>query len=70
VGWGWGVVMYTAAQNPIAVATGAIAAHLFATLLAVIGGAMLSKYISEKVVGITGGVLFLVFAVLTLMGVF
>jgi len=59
-----------AAQNPIAVATGAIAAHFAATLIAVLGGAILSKYISEKVVGITGGVLFLVFAVLTLFGVF
>jgi len=59
-----------AAQNPVAVALGAIAGHAAATVIAVLGGAFLSKYISERVVGLTGGVLFLVFAVATVLGVF
>ncbi|XP_024385279.1 GDT1-like protein 2, chloroplastic isoform X2 [Physcomitrium patens] len=59
-----------AAQSPWGVASGAIAGHVIATALAVLGGAFLAQYISEKVVGYTGGVLFLVFAAATLLGVF
>ncbi|KAF3793511.1 GDT1-like protein 2 [Nymphaea thermarum] len=59
-----------AAQSPLGVASGAIAGHLVATSLAVIGGAFLANYISEKLVGYLGGGLFLGFAVATLMGVF
>ena len=46
------------------------AGHAAATLIAVLGGSFLSNYISERVVGLTGGVLFLVFAVATVLGVF
>ncbi|XP_059632259.1 protein PAM71-homolog, chloroplastic [Cornus florida] len=59
-----------AAQSPWGVASGAIAGHLLATLIAIIGGAILAKYISEKLVGYVGGALFLVFAVATFFGVF
>ncbi|CAM0884403.1 unnamed protein product [Alopecurus aequalis] len=59
-----------AAQSPLGVASGAIAGHLIATLLAIIGGAFLAKYLSEKLVGLLGGVLFLLFAAATLFGVF
>ncbi|XP_024515650.1 GDT1-like protein 2, chloroplastic [Selaginella moellendorffii] len=59
-----------AAQSPWGVASGAILGHTLATLLAVLGGALLARYISEKVVGYTGGVLFLVFAAATLLGAF
>lgn len=59
-----------AAQNPLGVATGATVGHLLATLIAVVGGSLLSKRISERQVGITGGVLFIVFAFATLAGVF
>ncbi|KAG0568158.1 hypothetical protein KC19_7G191100 [Ceratodon purpureus] len=59
-----------AAQSPWGVASGAIAGHVIATALAVLGGAFLAQYISEKVIGYTGGVLFLVFAAATLLGVF
>ncbi|KAL5781517.1 hypothetical protein ACOSP7_006546 [Xanthoceras sorbifolium] len=59
-----------AAQSPLGVASGAIAGHLLATSIAVLGGAFLASYISEKVVGYTGGVLFLVFAAATFLGVF
>lgn len=59
-----------AAQSPLGVAGGAIAAHALATLLAVIGGAMMSRHISEKTVGYLGGSLFLVFAAATIFGFF
>ncbi|KAJ7955543.1 GDT1-like protein 2, chloroplastic [Quillaja saponaria] len=59
-----------AAQSPLGVATGAIAGHLLATFIAILGGAFLANHISEKLVGYTGGVLFLVFAVATFFGVF
>ncbi|GJP73170.1 hypothetical protein CLOP_g3906 [Closterium sp. NIES-67] len=59
-----------AAQNPVGVALGATVGHLLATGLAVIGGALLSKHISERFVGIAGGVLFFIFAAATIFGVF
>lgn len=59
-----------AAQSPWGVASGAIGGHLIATLVAVLGGAFLANYISEKLVGYLGGALFLVFAVATFFGVF
>ncbi|KAE8677684.1 GDT1-like protein 2 [Hibiscus syriacus] len=59
-----------AAQSPWGVASGAIAGHLLATSIAIVGGALLANYISEKLVGYLGGVLFLVFAVATFFGVF
>ncbi|KAG5560541.1 hypothetical protein RHGRI_003759 [Rhododendron griersonianum] len=59
-----------AAQSPWGVASGAIAGHLLATSIAILGGAFLANYISEKLVGCLGGALFLVFAVATFLGVF
>ncbi|KAJ9182378.1 hypothetical protein P3X46_006380 [Hevea brasiliensis] len=59
-----------AAQSPWGVATGAIAGHLVATSIAILGGAFLANYISEKLVGYSGGMLFLLFAVATFFGVF
>ncbi|QCE05577.1 protein PAM71-homolog, chloroplastic isoform X3 [Vigna unguiculata] len=59
-----------AAQSPWGVASGAIAGHLVATTIAILGGAFLANYISEKLVGYLGGGLFLIFAVATFFGVF
>ncbi|GAV76632.1 LOW QUALITY PROTEIN: UPF0016 domain-containing protein, partial [Cephalotus follicularis] len=59
-----------AAQSPFGVASGAIAGHLVATSVAILGGAFLANYISEKLVGYLGGALFILFAVATFFGVF
>ncbi|KAL7548952.1 hypothetical protein ACHAWF_012220 [Thalassiosira exigua] len=63
-------IALSAAQNPVSVAAGAIAAHGVATGIAVIGGAYISKYVSEKVIGYIGGTLFLIFAITTAIGIF
>lgn len=59
-----------AAQSPLGVAGGAILGHTIATAIAVIGGSVMSRYISERTVGLVGGMLFLVFAAATAAGLF
>ncbi|KAK6279158.1 Gdt1 family - like 3 [Theobroma cacao] len=63
-------IALSAAQSAWGVASGAIAGHLLATSIAIVGGAFLANYISEKLVGYLGGALFLIFAAATFFGVF
>jgi putative Ca2+/H+ antiporter (TMEM165/GDT1 family) len=63
-------IALSAALNPYAVGAGAIAAHGTATGIAVLGGALMSRFLSEKVIGYIGGSLFLIFAITTALGLF
>jgi len=62
-------VALAAAKNPLGVIVGGISGHFIASVIAVIGGSLLGKYISERNARLSGGVLFLIFAALTLRGV-
>ena len=69
--WGdrsmFAVIALAAAQNPVGVTVGACLGHLVATSIAVMGGAVMAKYLSERVVSGVGGVLFLGFAAATIL---
>ncbi|ONK55227.1 uncharacterized protein A4U43_UnF6180 [Asparagus officinalis] len=69
--WGdksfFSTIALAAASSPLGVISGALAGHGLATLLAVIGGSLMGTFFSEKVIAYIGGVLFLVFAVVTLI---
>ena len=52
--------------SPFGVILGAMGAHTLANAIAVIGGAMLGNVISEKYMAVTGGVVFLTFAIASL----
>lgn len=46
------VSLLVSLQSPWGVASGAIAGHLVATTVAILGGSFLANYISEKLVGL------------------
>ena len=59
--------MGCAAKPPLGVVGGAVAGHGLATALAVLGGAVVGRYVPERTVGYVGGSLFLLFAGATLI---
>ncbi|WCJ26398.1 GDT1-like protein 1 chloroplastic [Euphorbia peplus] len=67
--WGdksfFSTIALAAASSPLGVIGGSLAGHGVATLIAVLGGSLLGTFLSEKVIAYTGGVLFLVFAAIT-----
>jgi putative Ca2+/H+ antiporter (TMEM165/GDT1 family) len=60
-------IAMAAAQDPWGVALGAVIAHWCCTAIAVIGGRLLAARISERTVAFAGGVLFLIFAIHSLL---
>eukprot|EP00474_Spongospora_subterranea_P001032 CRZ01490.1 hypothetical protein [Spongospora subterranea] len=56
-------IVMAADSNPYGVVIGGVMGHTFCTLMAVLGGKLLAARISERTVHILGGVLFLFFAV-------
>ncbi len=58
-------ITLAAATNPLAVTIGAILGHGICTAIAVIGGRLIAGKISEQIITGIGGVLFLVFGVVT-----
>ncbi|KAI8105030.1 hypothetical protein M9435_000203 [Picochlorum sp. BPE23] len=62
-------IALAAASDPLGVIAGAVTGHGVATVIAVLGGSFLGKYLSEKTVQYVGGSLFLVFAAATLLDI-
>lgn len=58
-------IALASSHSPVGVATGAIAGHAVATGIAVVGGAIAGKYVSERTINLISGTLFLLFAAAT-----
>ncbi|KAA8497132.1 GDT1-like protein 2, chloroplastic [Porphyridium purpureum] len=63
-------IALAAAKSPLGVVLGGISGHAIASIIAVVGGSFLSEYLTERNARLIGGVLFLVFAVLTILGIY
>lgn len=63
-------IALAAAYDPVGVAAGAALGHALATGLAIVGGSVLGRFVSERFVSIASGLLFLAFAVSTLANAF
>lgn len=63
-------IALAAASDPLGVIGGAVTGHGVATVIAVLGGSFLGRYLSERTVQYVGGSLFLVFAAATLVDIF
>lgn len=61
-------IALAAAQNAVGVTMGAVAGHAVCTLMAVVCGQILSRWVSIKTVTISGGFMFVVFSVFTALG--
>jgi Ca2+/H+ antiporter, TMEM165/GDT1 family len=59
-------IALAAAKNPIGVIIGGILGHTICSLIAVWGGKMIAGKISEKTITVIGGVLFILFALITI----
>eukprot|EP00899_Mesostigma_viride_P019405 jgi/Mesvir1/27466/Mv07244-RA.1 len=62
-------IALAASSSPTGVITGALAGHGLATIIAVLGGSLLSEFVSEKVLAYIGGTMFLVFAAITVIDI-
>lgn len=62
-------IALAAAQDPVGVTIGAVIGHAVCTLMAVMFGHLLARWVSIRTVTMSGGVLFIVFSVLTVLGV-
>ena len=60
-------IALAAASSPVGVVAGAVVGHGVATGIAVLGGSILGKYVTERAVSYAGGILFIVFAIATLV---
>lgn len=63
-------IALAAASDPLGVIGGAVTGHGVATVIAVLGGSFLGRYLSERTVQYIGGSLFLVFAAATVVDIF
>ena len=61
------LVAQAAAKEPFGVTLGAIIGHAICTDIAVIGGKLLASRISERMVLVSGGALFILFAIAALL---
>jgi Ca2+/H+ antiporter, TMEM165/GDT1 family len=59
-------IALAAAKNPIGVTIGGILGHTICSMIAVWGGKMIAGKISEKMITVIGGLLFILFAVVTI----
>ncbi len=60
-------ITLSAANNPYGVVIGAILGHAICAAIAVICGRMIAGYISERILTLVGGCLFVLFGILTAM---
>ncbi|MGG6297864.1 TMEM165/GDT1 family protein [Leptolyngbya sp. AN02str] len=69
--WGdrtqFATIALAAAKNPIGVVAGATLGHAICAAIAVVGGRIICQYISERILTMLGGTLFIGFAALSLL---
>lgn len=63
-------VALAAAKNPWGVIMGGVTGHFVASVIAVVGGSYMGRFVSERNARLIGGVLFFVFGFLTIFGIY